>query len=637
MKRIMVEVQPDHLQSLAGVKRPISAVTELIWNGFDADATEVRVDLAKNDIDGLRELTVSDNGNGLPYEMAEDSFQKLGGSWKKHASRTPGGRLLHGQLGKGRFKAFGIGSAVTWTSRYKEGAVTLEYSIAGTTNRLGEFDISDCEPTTPQSPGMSVDVALQKNYVSLMGDGARNDIAEEFALYLLQYPDATLIYDGWRADPSPLIRNLANYNLEQAEGESPVTASLTVIEWNRPTDRGLFLCDEEGVTLHKMNAGIHAPGFDFTAYLKSPLIRQLDASGNLLLEEMDPTLNGLLEQARKQLKDHFRQRAAESTSDIVEEWKKEEIYPYQGEAISIVERAERQIFDVVALNINSYLPDFEKADKQNKKLSLRLIKKALENDPGELQQLLDEILNLPIEKRKELAELLRKTTLSSIITASKIVSDRLNFIRGLEILLFEKDNKQALLERSQLHRILASETWIFGEEFHITVDDQSLDEVLAKHMKLLRDEEPIPQSPALDEHGSVAIVDLMLSKRIPLPNVTRRQHLIIELKRPSQKIDPKVQSQVIKYATAVSNDERFKDTNTEWHFLAISNEMDDSVRLMANQANREPGLILDGSKDGNFYVWAKTWGQIIQDCKGGWSFSGSACSTRRTGVQRWPI
>jgi hypothetical protein len=242
MKHITVEVQPDHLQSLAGVKRPISAVSELIWNGFDADASEVRVDLVKNEMDGVKELTVTDNGDGLPYQHAEDSFQKLGGSWKRNASRTPKGRLLHGQLGKGRFKAFGIGSSVTWISRYEEDGLLLEYSIAGATNRLGEFDISDCLPLDKRdigTTGMIVDVALQKNFVSLLGDGARNDIAEEFALYLLQYPDAKLIYDGWRVDPSPLIRNLAHYNIEPSpEDEQPTAATISVIEWNRPTDRG---------------------------------------------------------------------------------------------------------------------------------------------------------------------------------------------------------------------------------------------------------------------------------------------------------------------------------------------------------------------------------------------------------------
>jgi hypothetical protein len=197
----------------------------------------------------------------------------------------------------------------------------------------------------------------------------------------------------------------------------------------------LFLCDESGVALHKVNVGIHAPGFEFTAYLKSSLIRELDAEGNLVFEEIDPALNVLIESARSTLREHFRRRAAETTIELVESWKKEKIYPYQGEPKDIVEAVERQVFDVVALNVNSYLPDFERSENRSKKLSLQLIRQALERDPGKLQLILDDVLNLPADKRTDLAELLKKTSLVSIINASKIVADRLNFIRGLEVLV----------------------------------------------------------------------------------------------------------------------------------------------------------------------------------------------------------
>jgi hypothetical protein len=40
--------------------------------------------------------------------------------------------------------------------------------------------------------------------------------------------------------------------------------------------------------------------------------------------------------------------------------------------------------------------------------------------------------------------------------------------------------------------------------------------------------------------------------------------------------------------------------------------MDDAIRRQANQRNREPGL-LDDYEDVNVRIWAKTWGQIIQD------------------------
>lgn len=80
-----------------------------VWNALDADATQIDVELRRNQMEGLTGVPVSDNGHGLPNDEADDAFQKLGGSWKKNALKTKGKRrMLHGQLGRGRFKAFAI-------------------------------------------------------------------------------------------------------------------------------------------------------------------------------------------------------------------------------------------------------------------------------------------------------------------------------------------------------------------------------------------------------------------------------------------------------------------------------------------------------------------------------------------------
>src|SRR5207302_281427 len=105
------------------------------------------------------------------------------------------------------------------------------------------------------------------------------------------------------------------------------------------------------------------------------------------------------------------------------------------------------------------------------------------------------------------------------------------FLKGLEYLVFDPESKQVLLERSQLHRILEHHTWLFGEEFNLTVSDQSLTEVLRKHLALLR-KEPSDSAPVLREDGSTGIVDLMLSRQVPQTRREEREHLVVELKRP---------------------------------------------------------------------------------------------------------
>lgn len=114
--------------------------------------------------------------------------------------------------------------------------------------------------------------------------------------------------------------------------------------------------------------------------------------------------------------------------------------------------------------------------------------------------------------------------------------------------------------------------------------------------------------------GSKGIVDLMLSRLLHNNHQDEREHLVIELKRPSQRITKKVLGQAEDYAIAVAKDERFRDTKTTWHFWAVSNDMDDAAREKVTQSNRPFGLLLEKDSP-RMYVWAMPWSRIIQGCQ----------------------
>src|SRR5882757_2725275 len=82
VQEIEVQVENDHIERLTSAK-PIVALSELIWNAYDADASEVRVDFQEGDLTKLALIRVEDNGRGIPYDQANGFFQRLGGSWKR--------------------------------------------------------------------------------------------------------------------------------------------------------------------------------------------------------------------------------------------------------------------------------------------------------------------------------------------------------------------------------------------------------------------------------------------------------------------------------------------------------------------------------------------------------------------------
>lgn len=617
MKTISVQVQADHLERLTSVGSPIEAISELIWNSLDADASVVKVNISHNSLGGLSRIRVSDNGHGLPYSDAEAAFESLGGSWKRGKGRTRQGRLLHGKLGKGRFRAFYLGDRVHWTSRFVGNNGLEEFTIIGRRSNLREFSIGDLHQARSSGPGMMVEIGDIARSPSTLESTARavQALAEEFALYLRQYPSIELYYGRSRVNPSAIEERIDDYNLEgvEVEEERAVNGSLTIIEWKISTDRALYLCDENGFTLWQVSPGIQAPGFNFTAYLKSSYIRELEESHSLALEDLHPGLKKLLLATKEKMKEHFRGRRAEESHHLVDQWKKDAVYPYQGEPSNILEEAERKVFDVIALNVNSYLPDFEESNTRTKRLSFRLLREALESSPSTVQEILQDVLQLPVEKREELVQLLRQTSLEAIINASKMVANRLDFLAGLEMLVFDPQSKKQLLERRHLHRIIAEHTWIFGEEFNLTVNDRSLTEVLRRHLELSQ-VEFATDAPVLREDGSEGIVDLMLSRKVPQAKPDRREHLIIELKRPKVPIDDRASLQIRQYAFAIAGDERFKGTNTGWVFWAISNNISDSVEREVNQRDRPEGLLFE-DREGSVRIWVKTWSQILEDCR----------------------
>lgn len=145
-KEYSVEVQSDFLERRTKAL-PIPAIAELIWNGLDADAMHIDVELKDDGLGGLSKVIVSDDGHGIPHADAPTLFRNLGGSWKRSGARTKTkARALHGQEGKGRLKAFALGAVVDWKVTYDKDGTLSRYDISLIERTIGSVRISDEAP-----------------------------------------------------------------------------------------------------------------------------------------------------------------------------------------------------------------------------------------------------------------------------------------------------------------------------------------------------------------------------------------------------------------------------------------------------------------------------------------------------------
>jgi len=609
-----VEVTGDFIQRQAKA-HPIQALAELIWNALDADATRVAVELKRNDLGGLSQILVRDNGHGMPHDQARDLFGSLGDSWKKDTPKSKKlGRELHGQEGRGRFRAFALGRAVDWKVFYDKNEETQEFSIAISEREISKFRISGESHAPRAQPGVVVTLSeIKRDFAPLEPEAAVQALSEVFAIYLKDYRDVSVEYDSEKIDPARAIKDQTEFSLTPFADDEGIKhdVSLEVIEWRHTTKRALFLCNGSGFPFTQASSNFHVGDFHFTAYLKSKAIEKLHQNGQLDLPEMLPELRGTIDEARQKIKELFQGKAAERARIVVDDWKEKQIYPFEGEPQTKIEQAERNIFDIVAVTVQDASPDFNDAPPKQAALHLRLLRSAIEKSPAELQRILGEVLKLPEKKQRELAQLLDETDLSGIIRAAKLVSDRLKFIEALKIILFEPSVKNQIKERSQLHKILEENTWVFGEEYNLWASDKDLTKVLKLHRSRL-DPEIVIDDPVNIAGKKRGIIDLMLSRSQRRHHAEDIEHLVIELKAPKVVLNASHMIQIEQYALAVEQDERFhRVKGLRWHFWLISDEYDEDVAArIEGSVDPQRGVI---SRRKRVTIKIKSWSELIEE------------------------
>lgn len=607
-KRFPVQLNADQFDRLARPTLPVAGIAELIWNALDAEAEEVKVELGLTELSAIESVTVIDDGHGMSHAEATDGFSELGGSWKKKRERTRNDlRALHGKEGVGRFRAFAIGGNVEWVSLTRLDDESLERTLISGSLDNSEFSVDDAEVLDSGKPGTVVTIQRPRQHVSkLLSEDAVPWLVSQFAVYLLNFPAVRISYEGKSLDPKTIIQDEAEFELD-LEQDLSVAPILKIIEWSavaKSIKPSLVLCGSDWIALEELADGIETPpDFRYTAYVSWPGFS--DHASELLVGDMAPApAAAVIEAARNQIASYLDERLTTRRAEVIDRWKAEHVYPYEDEVATPAEAQERKVFDAIA----SVAAPAVSSDTKAARLSLRLIKEALAQPPGALHRVLSEVLELSPEQLEDFDRLLDRTSLAAIIHTSKVVTDRFDFLHDLEGMLFDREKQERLLERSQLHRVLANRgTWLFGERYRLGIDDKGLTKLLEEHWSLLGDERTVSE-PVTDVDGHTRIIDLMFWKATH--EADRRHHLVVELKRPSLKLSQTELTQIANYAVTINRDKRFRTPDVTWDFWLLGDDMDEVVEDLVNQKDSPSGLYVEGS---NYRIWVRRWAEILEE------------------------
>jgi hypothetical protein len=616
MPQLILHASDDLVARLASESDPLRAVAELIWNYIDAEAWTVDVTLEREpELEGILAVHVDDDGHGISVDELARSFGQIGGSWKLHAVRSKNDvRGIHGSKGEGRLRAFALGSRVRWNSRSADAAGRLyQVTITGQRSNRTIFHW-DSEPIRDGTPGTRFTAFNdeQRSLGALISDAAIPALQAPFAPVLLNNrPKLKISYDGIMLDPAKEIAHDATLGgvIDRGDGTSS-EISVRIIEWRQGKHRMIYYGPDSEHFAFEENGSQTEGQFPYSAYVTWPGLA--DQAGYLQFGELAPApLGEVWRIAHDIVRSHFALRRRQRRRELVLQWKESGIYPYQGEAATEPEVAERAVFDVISGTISPQISRNPPAAK----LTLALLRDAIRHDPGKLTAILYEVVNLGSDERDALTRLLRETTLPAIIKAANVVANRNKFLLALEHLLFNPLDSPTVRERDHLHHLLESELWVFGEGYNIMNSERGLTEVLRTHLRLSG--LPDKKVKAVKRwDGRKGRIDLHLA--VAAREHDRIRHLIVELKAPGVAIGPRQLDQVESYGNALVDDPQFRTANAEWDLILIGTELERMASRKIHSEARALGLFwapepVDGGPRVRCYV--RRWADVLDENK----------------------
>ncbi len=439
------------------------------------------------------------------------------------------------------------------------------------------------------------------------------EILATFAPYLLAYSGIEICYNGIKLDPdSQIVMRLERELFYDGtkDGTESAKARAVLIQWKQSKYSRYYICGESGVVYDERD---YTPlsKYSISAYILSRRFEDMHRENTLALGLADPAYAYFDAETKAYAKEFIDERQTKEAADEILRIKAAGLYPYADKAEDDLERAEQGVFDMLAVQVNRAVPQLRTANQHTKKLTYRLMREAISTNPSSIKTILSEVFRLTEKQQNDLAELLTHTHLPEIIDVAKTISDRLTFIYMLEQMVYNDSIGKPIKERTQFHKILLKELWIFGEKYELGTSDQSLKNLLKAHIQKLGRADLIPDIPPEATEDLSRIPDICLFEQV-CPAYENFEHLVIELKRPTLTLTLKELDQIRDYALTVARNPLFDKEHTKWHFILLGQKFNEDVT-----AALENKVVGDGNyyNAGNVSISVLMWSKITHDAK----------------------
>ncbi len=608
------------------------SIAQYIWNSFDAEATRVDLiyDFSPSGI--LKKLIIKDNGYGINHNELSSKFkpifvsEKSGGSMNARHTST-----YHGKNGVGRFTFFTFANNAIWHTVYNDGNLIFRYDIEISANRLEFFSGLESTPEIVNEPvGTVVEFMNFKRLKRKTKSGHSAKSAEsemvdyltkEFCWYLeLNKLDVKLFLNDVELDYSSLIEDKEHFEIMHESSNS--TFKVRYVQWAHFLENEyskFYYLDSTNNELYKEYTTLNNKGdrFYHSLFVSSDYFEDFnfDSSECSIQKNMnggcrsDDAFKSLMKELTRFLRTKRKPFLKEYAKKMIAEFEEEGIISKKNkddfELIQI-----EDLEDVVQELYTTQPTLFHNLKKEQKQILIGLLNLVLNSQERErMLVIIDQIVKLDFDERKELSDILKVTNMSKIIKTMNLIKDRFKVLKLLEEILFNHDLKAN--EVDHLQKVIEDHTWIFGEKYSlVAAAEDNFEKALKNYTKILYEDDSDVYINHPDKYKQVDIFICRQEK-----NHDSIHNLIIELKHPSKSLNEAHLSQVKRYMRTIMDIDRFNADTYSWDFFLIGNKFDSSGyiegEILSNQRKGVSGLVHSNDQ---YNIFVRKWSDVLIDC-----------------------
>ncbi len=613
-----VQITSDSIKKKFKNTEPMKAILELVWNGLDANATNIIIKTERNKIEGLESITIYDDGVGINFDDGDEcGFRKFDDSSKKFDIDS------HGKDGIGRFTFHKLSTHAEWITKRKN----TNYKVAIDESNLNKFELYIIDDSELPKELKKVNSGTLVRLTGFYGKGKLpnenailKQLSYEFGWFLAYKQGVRIAFDGNIVKSPAHIPKSLDFEINHTPFQT------TIYRWlSKPTGDKSYVCfvNKNGKVIHKVFSRFNnKPKFYTSAVVYSKFNDSFDSD----LFEMDGSreiINEVLSKIHEVQSDLYHDFLRESADNLVQSYEEKGFFSCVNELDSDFEQW--RIDNTKKIVKELYLTDptmFNGLKEKPAKILVRLLDKVLVSNENEaLFDVLEDVLDLDSEHIETLSRLIANTKLENIITTVEIISKRLQVIKMLKQIMTNKYKE--VLETPDLQKIIEAHSWLFGEQYTILGAEEDDFNATAKALRnQIKGIDEIETQDVEDDatvEGAKRQVDLFLSrKQIAFDEQGNKIYkcVIIEIKRPSVSLNQKHLLQLKDYANIIRQHPEFGTTDKmRFDLILVGRKISNQdtyikAELESAKYHQERGLV---SKDAKIKCYVKDWFSLLHE------------------------